>query len=308
MTHGRYWSGASGLTYDDGFYYNATSNRLGIGPNTPSGALHRERHHLPRRHDQQQHNPAHAVRTLLGLDCRKCGCNDRPTACARRRLQTVPDDVDGPGFDIFPTALVEYTGNRRPIADGKRWFCGYRYESPERDPQCDRQQLGRGRNGGMFTNYNPGVAETAARIYLTTGNGVARGAYIEAINTAGAANAHALAFGTNTNTNTTAPAERMRIDKVGNVRRLAHPSARRKPGAWGDGEQRRPTSRSSLPGAVGLLRGCVDNASAARPGNLIGRTLLLLWSGFVFALLTGCVLRCARLGRIVSLALSDFAW
>lgn len=36
-----YWSGASGLTYDsDGFYWDATNNRLGVGTNNPSETLH----------------------------------------------------------------------------------------------------------------------------------------------------------------------------------------------------------------------------------------------------------------------------
>lgn len=34
-----FWNGASGLTYDDGFYYDQTNGRLGIGTNTPSGGL-----------------------------------------------------------------------------------------------------------------------------------------------------------------------------------------------------------------------------------------------------------------------------
>lgn len=36
-----YWNGPSGLTYDpDGFYWNATSNRLGIGTNVPGYVVH----------------------------------------------------------------------------------------------------------------------------------------------------------------------------------------------------------------------------------------------------------------------------
>lgn len=36
-----YWSGTSGLTYDnDGFYWDATNNRLGIGTNVPDWSLH----------------------------------------------------------------------------------------------------------------------------------------------------------------------------------------------------------------------------------------------------------------------------
>ena len=34
-----FWNGAAGLTYDDGFYYDDSNNRLGIGTNTPSYPL-----------------------------------------------------------------------------------------------------------------------------------------------------------------------------------------------------------------------------------------------------------------------------
>ena len=60
-----------------------------------------------------------------------------------------------------------------------------------------------------------GVAGSGAALYLSGGGGVARAVEIAGVNVGGANNAHAMVF--STSAGSAAPAERMRIDSVGNV-------------------------------------------------------------------------------------------
>ena len=179
------------------FFWDASTENLGIGTTSPSSILHLE-----------ENDPKITLRDTSGASNAYFQILAGGGSGQVATLDVDPNNVASGSFLNFK---IDGSEAMRIDSSGN---VGIGTSSPDRALHVESSAYGASTSVAALINPNSGVVGTGARLWLSGTNATGRGAYIDAI-VQNSGNAHDLVFATSGTASL--PAERLRIDSSGNL-------------------------------------------------------------------------------------------